>query len=224
MPKESAVVASPSKGQRTRRKVLDSASEVFSSLGFNDARMSDIASRADVSVGALYRYFPSKDQLFRAVLDDLERPVIGAAARQGLDFYSDPYAAMRAANLAYLEQYRAHPGIYASLRGAACDSAYYNARVVDARRRFRERILHVLHGLVRRSLVAPPADEQVLATKVLSLQCMMEELAYSLYGAPEGVGLAHEAGGAEPDIETTATTVTQIWCDVLRDYLPTDHR
>ncbi|MBN1652343.1 MAG: TetR/AcrR family transcriptional regulator [Deltaproteobacteria bacterium] len=46
-----------------REGILDAASRVFSRLGFSDAKMVDIASESGVSVGTLYNYFQSKDEV-----------------------------------------------------------------------------------------------------------------------------------------------------------------
>lgn len=52
---------------RKRRQILDGASRVFTTLGFDAASMSDIAREADVSKATLYVYFSSKEQLFAAI-------------------------------------------------------------------------------------------------------------------------------------------------------------
>jgi AcrR family transcriptional regulator len=51
---------SPSK----RREILDVASEVFMEMGFDQASMSEIASRVGGSKATLYNYFSSKEELF----------------------------------------------------------------------------------------------------------------------------------------------------------------
>lgn len=49
-------------------EILAAAAEVFSASGFARARLDDVARRARVSKGTLYRYFESKDALFRAMV------------------------------------------------------------------------------------------------------------------------------------------------------------
>ena len=51
---------------------------MFSERGFAAARLEDIASRAGVSKAALYIYFPTKTDLFRAVVDERALPNIQA--------------------------------------------------------------------------------------------------------------------------------------------------
>jgi AcrR family transcriptional regulator len=50
--------------QRTR--ILDAAVGVFAQRGFQQATIQDVCRRADISHGALYRYFPSKEALIEA--------------------------------------------------------------------------------------------------------------------------------------------------------------
>jgi TetR/AcrR family transcriptional regulator len=56
--------------EKKRRIVLDSAAGEFARAGFAAAKVDAIAARADISVGALYKYFGSKENCFLAVLDD----------------------------------------------------------------------------------------------------------------------------------------------------------
>jgi len=52
---------------RKRRQILDGASRVFTTLGFDAASMSDIAREADVSKATLYVYFQDKEHLFTSI-------------------------------------------------------------------------------------------------------------------------------------------------------------
>lgn len=51
-----------------KRRILDVARQEFDHRGFTKASMRDIAAKVGVGVGNLYNYYPSKDDLFRAVL------------------------------------------------------------------------------------------------------------------------------------------------------------
>jgi AcrR family transcriptional regulator len=59
---------------RQRRKqdrpqeLLNAALELFAQKGFSATRSEEVASRAGVSKGTLYLYFPSKEELFKAVV------------------------------------------------------------------------------------------------------------------------------------------------------------
>ena len=59
------------KGRRTREHLVNSGRAVFARVGYVDARMSDVATEADISMGGLYRYFKNKEDLFAQVISDL---------------------------------------------------------------------------------------------------------------------------------------------------------
>ena len=60
--------ASVTRGQ-SRAAILEAAERVFAEDGLSGARTDAIAARAGVTKALLYYYFPSKDALYRAVLD-----------------------------------------------------------------------------------------------------------------------------------------------------------
>ena len=59
-------------------EILAAALEVFAEKGFAAARLDEIAVRAGISKGALYLYFETKDDLFRAVVREMATPNIEA--------------------------------------------------------------------------------------------------------------------------------------------------
>jgi len=68
------ILTSPDAGPRQRRKearpqeLLDAALAVFAEKGFAASRTDEMAQRAGVSKGTLYLYYPSKEELFKAVV------------------------------------------------------------------------------------------------------------------------------------------------------------
>src|SRR5580692_1268707 len=55
--------------QARRRQLLGAAQEVFVAQGYHAAAMDEIAERAGVSKPVLYQHFPSKLELYLALLD-----------------------------------------------------------------------------------------------------------------------------------------------------------
>lgn len=53
-----------------RRQILDAALACFARKGFHQATMPDICQEADLSPGAVYRYFDSKDAIIAAICDE----------------------------------------------------------------------------------------------------------------------------------------------------------
>ena len=52
------------------KDILDAAMRMFARRGIENTTMQEIAREADLSAGAIYRYFPSKEELLRGVFAD----------------------------------------------------------------------------------------------------------------------------------------------------------
>src|SRR5215207_9871713 len=57
------------KGEDTRNRIYDAALALFRERGFDATTMRDVAAAADMSLGAAYHYFPSKDSIVLAYYD-----------------------------------------------------------------------------------------------------------------------------------------------------------
>nr|WP_315233162.1 TetR/AcrR family transcriptional regulator [uncultured Albidiferax sp.] len=74
MPTASSSPSADTPAKRTRRKesrpseLLAAALDLFVEKGFAATRVEEVAQRAGVSKGTLFLYFPSKDELFKAVV------------------------------------------------------------------------------------------------------------------------------------------------------------
>jgi len=78
--------------RHNRARLLDAARDVFVELGSN-APLDEVARRAGTGIGTLYRHFPDRQALQRAVvLDALQRTA--EEARAALDQERDPFRAL----------------------------------------------------------------------------------------------------------------------------------
>jgi AcrR family transcriptional regulator len=57
---------------RNRAVLLAAAHRVFATLGFDAASVRDIVRATDLSVGTFYQYFRDKDEVFAAVVEDVQ--------------------------------------------------------------------------------------------------------------------------------------------------------
>lgn len=57
--------------EEKRNQILDAAIEEFAHNGFNGTNINKVAKRAKISIGAMYSYFDSKDDLFLTVVEKL---------------------------------------------------------------------------------------------------------------------------------------------------------
>lgn len=65
-----ARLADPQLAERRRRQIMDAAITCFRRRGFHQATMQEICAEAEISAGALYRYFASKAEIIAAIAED----------------------------------------------------------------------------------------------------------------------------------------------------------
>ncbi|WP_170323777.1 TetR/AcrR family transcriptional regulator [Cryptosporangium phraense] len=92
----------------TRERLLDVAEGVFCRLGYARTTIGELASAARVTRPTVYAYFPSKDDVFRALADRVRTEFL--ALQEGVDT-SSPAATARAALTAFLDAYTRHYGV-----------------------------------------------------------------------------------------------------------------
>src|ERR1051325_9333576 len=57
---------------QNRAEILDAAREVFTELGYDAATVRDIIRKTRLASGTFYNYFPDKESVFRALLQESE--------------------------------------------------------------------------------------------------------------------------------------------------------
>jgi AcrR family transcriptional regulator len=80
----------PRHGEETRRKIIDTAYEVFYKGGFARASVDAIADAAGITKRTLYYHFASKDALLAAVLDAQHELVLSRIQRWARQAHGDP--------------------------------------------------------------------------------------------------------------------------------------
>src|SRR5919109_3272473 len=88
--------------EATRGALLSAARELFTKPGYAGVATEEIVERAGVTRGALYHHFRGKDDLFRAVCEQIEREVterIAAGPRRG----GEPVEVLRAGAAMFLD-------------------------------------------------------------------------------------------------------------------------
>ena len=119
------------KDQR-REQILDVALVVFARQGFEATKVSDLATAASMSQGLLYRYFPSKEAVYCALL---ERAMVGARnlVEQALARPDSAWDRLHWLCEAMLEGVRERPEYVALLSRASSTSAPEQAQETLAR-------------------------------------------------------------------------------------------
>ena len=98
----------PKSSEARREAFVAAAREAFFSHGYNGTSMSSIAAQVGGSKTTLWTYFPSKQDLFAAVVDDLIE-LYGRALDVPLDPDADVAASLRLMGRALLETIHSQP-------------------------------------------------------------------------------------------------------------------
>ena len=116
--------------RRTEARILDAATQVFFSAGYDRTTIRAVASAAGVDAGLVMHYFGSKQQLYRRVIDAAPVPEIGGtpaeAAEQILATLADRLASAPVASLALFRSMLTNP------EAASAGIARYEAQIAQA--------------------------------------------------------------------------------------------
>lgn len=102
---EVRVTPRSARGIRTRNALVAAARVVFERDGYLEARLADISAEAGVASGSLYTYFEGKEEIFRAVAEQVAEEMVHPhlRARTGV---TDPRELIDLANREYLRAYK----------------------------------------------------------------------------------------------------------------------
>lgn len=81
--------------QRHREEIMEAAEAVFAEKGFHNTTVEEVAARSEFSVGTLYNFFSSKEELYKSLIEKRIQQ-ISEDANAALDEASDPETVIRA--------------------------------------------------------------------------------------------------------------------------------
>lgn len=148
---------------RNRARVLEVAYETFAEEGLS-VPIDEIARRAGVGAGTVYRHFPTKEALFEAIASNRLQHLIDRAA--AFADTENPGAAFFAYLGVLVEEGQADQGLMEALAGIGFDIA---AAIPDAERRFIATLEDLLTRAQRAGAVRP--DLSVRDVKALMVGC-----------------------------------------------------
>jgi AcrR family transcriptional regulator len=172
-------------------EILEAALGVFAEQGFAAAKLTEIARRAGVSKAALYLYFETKEDLFRAVARSLAAPNLSALA-DALERSQAPFAELAPALLSRAAGLLSDARALSIVRMVLAESRNFP----DLARIWREDVVEQVLGLVAGLIARAQARGEVVAGDP-RLQ------AFSLMGPLVMGGLFRAVFGEEgaPDLE-----------------------
>jgi len=169
--------------QRNYRRLVDQAKVVFAEAGV-DASLDEIARRAEVASGTLYRHFPTRLDLVEAVLAEQISELVESG--RGRLAEADEFAALSA----WLRATLVHGLTYRGLSAAVMSSALDRDQGVVSR--WHAELFEVGAALLERARSAGTVVADADATDVLKL---VGAIAWAAQDAPDGVAQAERLLG-----------------------------
>jgi AcrR family transcriptional regulator len=90
-----------------RERILDAAFHTFSTKGYRDTAVDDIAGAAETSKGGIYFHFPTKEAIFRELMATTADKLVGKVER-AVALETEPVAKAEAAIRAVLATFAGH--------------------------------------------------------------------------------------------------------------------
>lgn len=188
------------RGQRTRAALLVAARTVFERDGFVNARITDIAETAGVAHGSFYSYFASKEEIFRAVVAELQAELTRARTEISQE---EPtvWSSVLDANRRYLHTWQSHTDLMRLWEDVAILDDEIKSTIDETRHAFVQRAEVAMTRLQRAGLIEPEVDVRVAA---FALTAMVSRFAYVWFTRQH-----------EHDFEHAAEQLTRLWLNAL---------
>lgn len=91
-----------------REEILDAATDLFAEFGFRSTDVQQIADRLKIGKGTVYRYFPTKEELFFASADRAMH-AMEAFIHSRVETLTDDISRLKMGIRSYIEFYKSHP-------------------------------------------------------------------------------------------------------------------
>lgn len=167
-----------------RDAIVDAAEQVFCRCGYRDAKMNDIAEQAGVSVGTLYNYFSSKEDVFDSLFERGRTRFFDLVERPHET--SDPVDRLRATlerTFGFIEENGAAFSMYLRLELSVArqDEGLESVACTDYRTRYTALLQRLLSQAVEAGQARGDLEPRVLAQALFSL---MNGLLYQWLAIP----------------------------------------
>ena len=150
-------------GEATRRRLYTLSVRMIAARGYEATTLRDIAKRAGVSPGLLYRYFPSKRAVVLALYDDLSTEYAARASKMGAGPWQDRFLFAVEASLDVLGRQRATLAALTSVLFSDAEGGLFAPGTALAR----ARVEAVFHEAVRGASDAPAAAASASFGRIL---------------------------------------------------------
>jgi len=138
-----ALLPKTAKGWKKRERLRAAARRVFARRGFLEARVSDIAQEAGVSIGNFYQYFRDKDEMLCELLQEFGEELFKSSRAAGAPG-DDPYLALEHVTRGLYEVYEKNADLYKVMMQVVQIDPKYTQLWVNMREPFIQRVYRLL--------------------------------------------------------------------------------
>ncbi|RFC74405.1 TetR/AcrR family transcriptional regulator [Streptomyces sp. AcE210] len=197
------------RGVRTRNALITAAREVFERDGYLDARITDISKAAHVASGSFYTYFNSKEEIFQALVEQVQEEMLHPHLRERTGI-TDTRQLIDASNREYLRAYKKNARLMALFEQVAQIDEKFMALRIERGNAFARRNAKLIQALQESGEADTSLDPLVTAH---ALSVMVSRMAYMVF-----------VMGQRIPYERLVTTLNKIWENGLQLTAPAKER
>jgi AcrR family transcriptional regulator len=150
-------------GAATRLSLYRTAIELIAERGYEATTLRDVADRAGVSVGLLYRYFPSKRAVVLSLYDELSAEYAVRAAEMGIGKWRDRFVFALSTSLEVLKPHRSTLAVLVPLLVGSADEGLFAPATAFSG----QRVMQVFHDAVAGATDAPRPELTAALARLL---------------------------------------------------------
>jgi AcrR family transcriptional regulator len=149
-----------------RARIIEVALAVFAERGL-DMEVGEIAKRADLGVGTLYRHFANREDLLRAILTHTINDTLAQFRAAVAETIDDPRAALLAFVSVGLRVQQHYGPIFAVIRDPRLRKIFDQTQAQTFRDQFLEVVLGILAGGIKTNLFRSDLDQEIVAATIM---------------------------------------------------------
>ncbi|MFE4966131.1 TetR/AcrR family transcriptional regulator [Streptomyces sp. NPDC056660] len=158
-------------GEQTRRRIMAVAAEYVAEAGYASATMKSIAERVGLTGAAIYRYFPSKQELVSVLLAEMVDDILGRLDRatQVPGTLQERFVSLLEESLACVRDYPAVTRLTEAVHLESARIPEFRV-IIDSQRRAEEKLYaRLVDGAIHRGELPPDTEGQGIADMLTSL-------------------------------------------------------
>lgn len=148
-----------------RKRILKASRKLFSSKGYEETMIEDIAQRAEVSKATVYNYFPSKESLLIGTVDEVYERIFLMLEKDLVDC-ANSEEKLKAIFAAFIHASLEYPGIS---RRIAFLNASEESTLYDSRYRMTQLFEELIRQAQKEGIFRPDANPEEVVDMIMGI-------------------------------------------------------